>query len=258
MGYPGICGKVAIVTGAASGIGLASARALAAQGANVVLCDRAADELDAALALITGEGGKATVACCDVSSAADWQAAVARTLAWGGRLDLLINNAGIPQVGMKLLCDVEESQFDAILGVNIKGVWLGMKHAIPAMLAGGGGAIVNMSSSAGLVGQAGVSIYAATKHAVLGLTKCAALEYGIEGIRINAVCPGAVDSPIRAHRRAQYSDEEWAARARANHPATGRDGTAEEIAAAVVFLCSDGASNIHGIALPVDGGRVAQ
>ena len=258
MHFAELTGKVAIVTGAASGIGLSSAAALAREGVRVVLADLPGDGLGQAEEALVAQGMVVAAHRADVTSAVQVEELVAATVERFGRLDILVNNAGIPQTGMQPLCDVDEAMFDRVLAVNLKGVWLGMKYAIPAMQRHGGGVVVNMSSSAGLVGQAGVGVYSAAKHGVLGLTKCASLEYGMAGIRINAICPGAVDSPIRQHRRAQYSQEEWDARSRSFHPATGRDGTAEEIAAVVLFLCSDGASNIHGTAIPVDGGRVAQ
>jgi NAD(P)-dependent dehydrogenase (short-subunit alcohol dehydrogenase family) len=258
MAFAELAGKVAIITGAGSGIGLATARALAREKARLVLSDISADALEAARAELAVEGVDVTVQVTDVSRAGDVAALVEATVATYGRIDILVNNAGISQTGMKPVCEVEEDQFDAIIGVNLKGVWLGMKYAIPHMTRSGGGAIVNMSSSAGLVGQAGIAIYAASKHGVIGLTKAASMEYGMQGVRINAVCPGAVESPIRAQRRAQYSEAEWTERSRAYHPSTGRDGLPEEIASVVLFLCSDGASNIHATAIPVDGGRVAQ
>lgn len=258
MILPELRGKAVIITGAASGIGLATAHAFARQQARLLLADIDEAALATAKAAVAATGAEVLAQRVDVSSRDQVADMVATALSHFGSLYALVNNAGITQTGMKYLCDVDEEQFDRLIAINLKGIWLGMKYAIPAIEQSGGGCVVNMSSSAGLVGQAGVSIYAATKHAVLGMTKAAALEYGLKGVRINAVCPGAVDSPIRAHQRSRYSEEEWAARSRAYHPATGRDGTADEVAGSILFLCSDAASNIHGTSLAVDGGRTAQ
>ena len=260
MSFPELSGKVVVVTGAASGIGLATASAFVKQGARVVMSDIAQVPLATAQSDLEARhiGADVSTNVADVSQASAVEALINYAMARHGRLDILVNNAGITQIGLKPVCEVDEAQYDAIIGVNLKGTWLGMKYAIPAMLRSNGGVVVNMSSSAGLVGQAGLGIYAASKHGVLGLTKAASLEYGPQGVRINAVCPGGIDSPIRQHRRVQYGQEEWEARSRALHPATGRDGTVEEIAAVILFLCSDGASNIHAAAIAVDGGRVAQ
>lgn len=258
MIVPELRDRVVIITGAASGIGLATAHAFARQGARLLIADISEAGLDDARSALCTMGAEVITAKVDISIPGQVEDMVAQAMAHFKAVYALINNAGITQTGMKHLCDVDEEQFDQLIAINLKGTWLGMKYAIPAIEQSGGGCVVNMSSSAGLVGQAGVGVYAATKHAVLGLTKAAALEYGPRGVRVNALCPGAIDSPIRAHQRARYSDEEWAARSRANHPATGRDGTADEVAGATLFLCSDAASNIHGTALAVDGGRTAQ
>ena len=258
MIVPELRDRAVIITGGASGIGLASAHAFARQGARLLLADVDENGLAAAKDTLVATGAEVIVERVNISDPADVAHMVEQASLHFGGLYALINNAGITQTGMKHLCDVEEEQFDRLIAVNLKGMWLAMKYAIPAIERSGGGCVVNMSSSAGLVGQAGVSIYAATKHAVLGMTKAAALEYGMKGVRINAVCPGAIDSPIRAHQRSNYTAEEWAARSKAYHPATGRDGTADEVAGAILFLCSDAASNIHGTSLAVDGGRTAQ
>ncbi|MNN25471.1 2,5-dichloro-2,5-cyclohexadiene-1,4-diol dehydrogenase [compost metagenome] len=175
------------------------------------------------------------------------------TVAAYGRLDYAFNNAGI-EIEKGRLADGEEREFDAIMGVNVKGVWLCMKHQIPVMLAQGGGSIVNTASIAGLGAAPKMSIYSASKHAVVGLTKSAAIEYAKSNVRINAVCPAVIDTDM--FRRACASDPKKAEFAAAMHP-VGRIGRVEEIAAAVIYLCSDNAAFTTGLALPVDGGATA-
>jgi NAD(P)-dependent dehydrogenase (short-subunit alcohol dehydrogenase family) len=156
------------------------------------------------------------------------------------------------------MADMDEATFDALIRVNVKGVWLGMKFVIPAMIEEGGGCIVNTASTLGLVGQKLSGRYSGSKHAVIGMTRTAALEYGLDGIRVNAVCPGGIETPITLDFKNTFSDEEWSRRNAAAYPATARYGRPEEIAAVVLFLCSDAASNIHGAAIPVDGAYTAQ
>ncbi|KJK03706.1 short-chain dehydrogenase [Pseudomonas sp. 21] len=248
-----LSGQVALVTGAGNGIGRATAQAFAQQGVKVVVSDVDAKGGEATVELIRAAGGEATFIRCDVTRDAEVKALVEGTVAAYGRLDYAFNNAGI-EIEKGKLADGEESEFDAIMGVNVKGVWLCMKHQIPVMLAQGGGAIVNTASVAGLGAAPKMSIYAASKHAVIGLTKSAAIEYAKKKIRVNAVCPAVIDTDM--FRRAYEADPKKAEFAAAMHP-VGRVGRVEEIASAVLYLCSDHAGFTTGIALPVDGGATA-
>lgn len=248
-----LSGQVALVTGAGNGIGRATALAFAREGVKVVVSDVDAKGGEATVELIRAAGGEATFIRCDVTRDAEVKALVEGTVAAYGRLDYAFNNAGI-EIEKGKLAEGEESEFDAIIGVNVKGVWLCMKHQIPVMLAQGGGAIVNTASVAGLGAAPKMSIYAASKHAVIGLTKSAAIEYAKKKIRINAVCPAVIDTDM--FRRAYESDPKKAEFAAAMHP-VGRVGKVEEIAGAVLYLCSDNAGFTTGIALPVDGGATA-
>lgn len=248
-----LSGQVALVTGAAAGIGRATAQAFAREGIKVVVSDVDAKGGENTVALIRAAGGEATFIRCDVTRDAEVQALVAGTVAAYGRLDYAFNNAGI-EIEQSKLAEGQESEFDAIIGVNVKGVWLCMKHQIPVMLAQGGGAIVNTASVAGLGAAPKMSIYSASKHAVIGLTKSAAVEYAKKKVRINAVCPAVIDTDM--FRRAYEADPKKAEYAAAMHP-VGRVGKVEEIAAAVLYLCSDNAGFTTGIALPVDGGHTA-
>jgi len=243
-------GKVVLVTGGAAGIGRATALAFAAQNAHVVVSDIDSQGGEQTVALIRAAGGQSSFIGCDVTRADQVAALMAAIESAHGRLDCAFNNAGI-EVEQDKLADGDEAVFDSIMGVNVKGVWLCMKHQIPLMLAQGGGAIVNTASIAALGAAPKMSIYSASKHAVLGLTRSAAVEYAKRGIRINAVCPAVIDTDM--FRRAAAIDPRKAEFAAAMHP-VGRIGKAEEIAAAVLYLCSDGAAFTTGIALPVDGG----
>jgi NAD(P)-dependent dehydrogenase (short-subunit alcohol dehydrogenase family) len=249
-------GKVALVTGAGSGIGRATALAFARAGARVVAAD--VDEAGGAAtaAQLTDAGGDGVFVRADVAVARDVEGLVAAAVARYGRLDYAHNNAGIegsvaPGTAFH---EYPEDAWDRVLGVNLKGVWLCMQAEITQMLAQGGGAIVNTASIAGLVGGFGAA-YTAAKHGVVGLTKTAALAYAPQAIRVNAVCPGAIRTPMVA--RVLTARPEVEARWLAAEP-VGRFGTPDEVAAAVVWLCSDAASFVTGVALPVDGGWVAQ
>ena len=246
-------GKVVLVTGGNAGIGRATARQFAKLGAQVVVSGRRETEGHAVIAEIEELGGKAIFVKTDVSKESDVKAMVERTLATFGRLDCAFNNAGIEQA-LTPLPDQTEETYDQIMDVNVKGVWLSLKHEIPAMLQNGGGAIVNNSSVAGLIGFATAPIYAASKHAVAGLTKSVALEYAKQNVRVNAVAPGAIETRM-------FRDFATAPEVRqmleSAHP-IGRIGRPEEIASTVIWLCSNDASFVTGQIFPIDGGYTAQ
>ncbi|MFF0771173.1 SDR family NAD(P)-dependent oxidoreductase [Nonomuraea wenchangensis] len=247
-------GQVAFVTGAGSGMGLATARAFAESGAAVALTDVDAEALDAAAKDLAGAGHRVLALTCDVGDEEQVAAAVDRTVETFGRLDMAYNNAGI-QIPPCDAADEPVEGFDRVNAVNLRGVWASMKHELRHMRARGSGAIVNCSSLGGLVGLPGRASYHATKHGVIGLTKSAAIEYAPRGIRINAVCPGTIDTPMVSDMIAKGELDR--AEAEANQP-INRLGTAEEIAQAVLWLCSPGAGFVVGVALPVDGGYVAR
>ncbi|PKM05155.1 MAG: short chain dehydrogenase [Gammaproteobacteria bacterium HGW-Gammaproteobacteria-6] len=243
-------GKVALVTGGAAGIGQATAEAFAAQGAKVVVSDINQADGQRVVETIRAAGGEAVFVACNVASAEETKALMDAIISHYGRLDCAFNNAGI-EIEQDKLADGDEAVFDRIMDVNVKGVWQCMRYEIPLMLAAGGGSIVNTASVAALGAAPKMSIYSASKHAVLGLTRSAAVEYAKKGVRINAVCPAVIDTEM--FRRAAAIDPRKADFAAAMHP-VGRIGKAEEIAAAVLYLCSEGAGFTTGIALPVDGG----
>ena len=247
-------GQVAVVTGAGSGMGLATAQAFADAGAAVVLADTNEQALRAATDELTAAGHQALGITCDVSEEDQVGALIERTVATFGRLDMAYNNAGI-QVPPSDAADEPAENFDRVNAVNLRGVWTCMKHELGQMRAQGGGAIVNCSSLGGLVGLPGRASYHASKHGVIGLTKSAALEYAPRGIRINAVCPGGIETPMVTAMIAKgdLSVQD----AVANQP-IGRLGRADEIATAVLWLCSPGSSLVVGVALPVDGGYTAR
>jgi NAD(P)-dependent dehydrogenase (short-subunit alcohol dehydrogenase family) len=247
-------GRVAFVTGAGSGMGLATARAFAEAGAAVTLADVNDDQLKAAERELGGAEHRVLTVRCDVADEVQVAAAVATTVDTFGSLDLAYNNAGI-QSPMTDAADETAEVFDRVNGVNLRGVWASMKHELAQMRTQGSGAIVNCSSLGGLVGLPGRAAYHASKHGVIGLTRSAALEYAPRGIRVNAICPGTIETPMVT--RMIDSGDLDRDQAAADQP-IGRLGTAEEIAAAVLWLCSPGASFVVGIALPVDGGYTAR
>lgn len=246
--------KVALVTGAASGIGRATALAFAAQGAHVVITDTDESGGNETAKLVHERKGEALFLPCDVAHEGEVKKLIARMMESFGRIDVAFNNAGI-EGKQAFTSEGTEENFDKVIAVNLKGVWSCMKHEINEMLKAGKGAIVNCSSIAGLIGFPGIPAYVASKHGVIGLTKTAALEYATKGIRINAVCPGAIMTPML--QRFAKSEEEARQQFSKLEP-MGRVGKPEEIADAVLWLCSDQASFVTGHALPVDGGWVAQ
>ena len=249
-----VAGKVALVTGGGSGIGRAAALTFAREGATVVVADVEIEGGEETARLIQHSGGAAMFVKTNVSQATEVEALVARTVHTYGRLDCAYNNAGI-EGAAATTTEYPEEGWDRVIAINLTGVWLCMKYEIPQMLKQGGGAIVNTASAAGLLGFRGGSAYVASKHGVVGLTKTAALEYAKAAVRVNAVCPGAIDTPmmgrITGHR------PQRAERMAASEP-VGRMGRPEEIAEAVVWLCSDAASFVTGQAMAVDGGITAQ
>jgi len=246
-------GKVALVTGGAGGIGKATALAFARAGAVVVVADRDAAAGEQVATEITAAGGRAAFVQVDVTRAAEVERMVAFAVERFGRLDAAFNNAGI-ELENQPTADCDEDTFDRIVDVNLKGVWLCMKHELRQMLKQGGGAIVNTASVAGLVGAPFMPAYCASKHAVVGITKAAAAEYGRHKIRVNAVCPGVINTPMM--ERAFAADPRRQSKMEKVH-LLKRIGQPEEIASAVLWLCSDAASFVTGHPMAVDGGMVA-
>ena len=244
--------KTAIVTGGSFGIGRAAAIAFASKGANVAIVDWVKD--DETLNAIKTMGGSAIFIQCDVSKSSDVKAMIDQVVATYGSIDYAFNNAGIEGT-MGVAHECTEENWDKTIGVNLKGIWLCMKYEIAEMLKQGKGAIVNCASVAGLIGFAGLPAYVASKHGVLGLTKTSALECAKLGIRVNAVCPGAIVTPMID--RITGKQKEVEAQFAALEP-IGRLGQPEEVANAVLWLCSDEASFVTGNAMTVDGGWVAQ
>ena len=246
--------KVAIVTGGNSGIGRATAIALAREGAKVTVAARRASEGEETVRLIKEAGSDAIFVKTDVAIENDVRSLVEKTVDTYGRLDYAVNNAGIGEK-MTPLVEQTSEKFDQIMNTNVRGVWLSMKYEIPEMIKNGGGAIVNTSSGAGLVGFPQIPVYVASKHAVLGLTKSAALEYAKSGIRINAIAPGGVETDMLMETVGD--DYQFLETFKSMHP-IGRIGSPEEIANAVVWLLSEKASFVLGHTLIVDGGIVSR
>ncbi len=245
--------KVALVTGAASGIGLATAMAFIREGAKVVLADVTVDAGESAARKVRENGGDAVFVRADVSNAAEVEALVRKTVDTYGRLDCAVNNAGIEGI-FAPTADCTEENWDRVISINLKGCWLCMKHEIIQMLSQGGGSIVNISSIAGLVGFVNIPAYTASKHGMIGLTRTAALEYAKKNIRVNAVCPGVIRTAMvdrviggSAEVEAQYTAME----------PVGRLGTPEEVAESILWLASDQSSFVTGTYLVVDGAMTA-
>jgi len=250
----GIRDSVAIVTGASSGIGRAAAMRFAAEGANVVAADVDADGGEATVDMVHEDGGEATFVETDVSDRDDVEAMVAEATERYGGLDFVFNNAGIEGYN-DALADQSDDEWERVVDVNLKGVFLGLRAEIPAMIEDGGGAIVNTSSIAGVVGFQGVSPYVASKHGVIGLTKTAALEYARDGVRVNAISPGVIETPMV--ERASTANPEMIEGVSEATP-MGRLGEPEEVGDAAVWLCSADASFVTGETLVIDGGYVSQ
>jgi NAD(P)-dependent dehydrogenase (short-subunit alcohol dehydrogenase family) len=243
--------KSVLITGGNSGLGKAIAIAFAREGARVALAARRISEGEETLAIIKDLGGEAIFIEADVSDSEQVKAMVDSCVSKFGGLDCAVNNAGILGTEFTPVADYEEKVWDQVIDINLKGVWLCMKYQIPEMLKQGGGSILNMSSVAGLKGGRVGCAYYASKHGVIGLTKAAAIEYASQGIRVNAVCPAVIETPMA--ETAFQQDQEMEARIIGMHP-IGRLGQPEEVAAAALWLCSDSASFVTGIAHPVDGG----
>ena len=245
-------GEVALVTGGSSGIGRATALLFAAEGARVVVASRRGEESLETVRLIEAAGGEAMFVKTDVSQADDVQALVAKTVERFGALHCAFNNAGVEGAPFVPLASYAEATWDEVIDINLKGVFLCMKYELPHLLQTRG-AIVNMSSVAGLSGGRLGAAYYASKHGVIGLTKAAAIEYADKGVRINAVAPAVIHTPLAERAGLAMGDPQMAARVIGLHP-MGRIGRPEEVAQAVVWLCSTGASFTTGHTLPVDGG----
>lgn len=247
--------KIALVTGGTSGIGRATAIAFAREGAHVILTGRNQERGKETVSLIEGKGGRALFLQNDVSKESDIKNTLQIVMQEFGRLDFAFNNAGV-EGDIAPVTEQSTENYDKIFDTNVRSVFLSMKYEIPAILQSGGGAIVNNSSVAGLVGVAGgMSLYVASKHAVIGLTKAAALEYASAGIHINAICPAVIKTEM--FERLTKGDASFQAQLTALHP-IGRLGEPEEVAEGVLWLCSDKASFMVGHALTVDGGVTAQ
>jgi NAD(P)-dependent dehydrogenase (short-subunit alcohol dehydrogenase family) len=250
----GFTGKVAFVTGGASGIGRATASAFARAGASVAVADISDQGSRETVRMIEQQGGKAIAVGCDVTKSEDVKAALDKVIATFGRLDFAFNNAGIEPKKPTPTADYDEEEWNRIIDIDLRGVFLCMKHEIPLILRQGGGAIVNTSSGAGVIGIKGSPAYTAAKHGVIGLTRAAALDYATKNLRINAVCPGYIETPMM--ERFTGGTAEGRAKVVSEEP-IGRMGRPEEIANAVLWLCSDATFTV-GHALVVDGGQTVQ
>jgi NAD(P)-dependent dehydrogenase (short-subunit alcohol dehydrogenase family) len=253
-----VSGKVALVTGSAAGIGRAAALKFAQEGAKVIVSDISSDGGNETVAIIKQRGGDAVFIRADVTKASEVEALVAKTVDSYGRLDCACNNAGI-EGKILALAEQSEENFDRVISINAKGVFLCLKYEIAQMLKNGGGAIVNLASVAGLIGFPGLGPYVASKHAINGLTKNAALEYSRRGVRVNSVCPGGIETRMLDSLVTQAGAGGVSTREMMDplHP-IGRIGQPNEVAELIVWLCSPRASFVTGANIPVDGGYVAQ
>jgi len=250
-------GKVAVVTGAAKGIGRETALLFAREGADLLVSDILDEAGEEAAQMVRDIGCKAVYVHCDTSDSSQVKAMVSKAASEYGRLDCLVNNAGI-EGSIKPIIEGDEAAFDQLMGINLRGVWLGMKYGIKQMLKfGNGGAVVNLSSLAGHVGFSGLAPYVMSKHGVNGLTKVAAVEYSAQGVRTNSVCPGCIQTEM-IDKLADALGAPTASEALAPLHPIGRLGTAQEVAETIVWLCSDRASNVTGSLISVDGGFIAQ
>ncbi len=251
-------GKVALVTGGGNGIGRATALAFAKNGARLIVVDRDEAAGEAVAAEIRQNGGEARFVAADVTQAADVQNYVDLALATYGRIDCFHNNAGIEGI-LAPIVDYDEAEFDRVMAINVKGVFLGLKYVLPVMLRQKWGAVVNSASVGALNGSPGLVPYTASKHAVLGITRTASSEVARQGVRVNAICPGSVETRMMQSLMAMGnpSDPEAASRLNAENTPTGRFSTPDEVAGLVLYLCSDIAANITGSHFVIDGGRTA-
>ena len=248
-------GKVAFVTGGGSGIGRTAALAFAREGASVVVADISEKNVKESARMVEEQGGRALAVRCDVTQVEDIRAALDKTVQTFGRLDFAFNNAGIEPKKPAATADYDLEEWNRIIDIDLRGVFLCMKYEIPLMLNNGGGAIVNTSSGAGIIGIKGSPAYTAAKHGVIGLTRATALDYAAQNIRVNVVCPGYIDTPMM--ERFTGDTAEGRAKVISEEP-IGRMGRPEEIANAVVWLCSEAAGFVVGSAMVIDGGQTIQ
>jgi NAD(P)-dependent dehydrogenase (short-subunit alcohol dehydrogenase family) len=248
-------GKVAVITGGGSGIGKATAIAFAREGAKVVIGNRSTEAGEATVRHIREAGGTCDFVRTDVTIAADVARLIETAVQRYGKLDCMFNNAGINMAGSVI--DVSEADWDYTIDVNLKSVFLGSKYALPHLIANGGGTIINDSSNAGLIGRPNDPVYCASKHGIIGLTKSMALRHGPQNVRVNAICPGPIESHMMVEGREAMGDAAKFDKMAASQTALKRIAPAEEVAELVVFLASDAARNITGAAIPTDGGKTA-